>query len=332
MLERVVAPVQFSCSLIFHVMFAGSPGCPGDDFRSHYMHMNSCSRKPAATLGNIQHCLLWSKRPIYFHSGRCTPWSVSCPQQTGKAVQQGAPTCPQCAEREILLQSQPHHASQRQQLACSLSGLNAEKLAAMPQPEEAEGPAVGIQIIGATAVAHDVFVPTEATFSTHSTARRRRQSMQQQQQQQRALQTLPTAVVPSHDGHFLPVTSDLLVSEQQDLEWRQLLQSPIQQQAPTRALLLGIDPDSNGAIAVVAADVVPHDNNRNSCSSAAVVDVLHQQQQLEHGNQLAEGSQQQQQQQWDVQLDSAQVRVFDMPVQSILLKKASKNAPQRTRR
>jgi hypothetical protein len=156
--------------------------------------------------------------------------------------------------------------------------------------------------------------------------------MQQQQQQQRALQTLPTAVVPSHDGHFLPVASDLLVSEQQDLEWRQLLQSPIQQQAPTRALLLGIDPDSNGAIAVVAADVVPHDNNRNSCSSAAVVDVLHQQQQLEHGNQLAEGSQQQQQQQWDVQLDSAQVRVFDMPVQSILLKKASKNAPQRTRR
>jgi hypothetical protein len=92
-----------------------------------------------------------------------------------------------------------------------------------------------------------------------------------------------------------------------------------QQQAATKVLLLGIDPDTSGAIAVVSADLQPYSQLLpESCSS----------------NDSSRIQQQQQQQQplFRVDLSRASVAVYDMPIEQIALKKKSKAAPQRYRR
>jgi hypothetical protein len=88
-----------------------------------------------------------------------------------------------------------------------------------------------------------------------------------------------------------------------------------QQQQANKVLLLGIDPDTNGAIAVIEANLLPCTQLLPDSSSSST-----------------EQQQQGQQPLFGVDLRSASIRVHDMPVEQIPLKKKNKSAPQRYRR
>eukprot|EP00883_Tetradesmus_obliquus_P008600 jgi/Sobl393_1/19329/SZX76051.1 len=122
-----------------------------------------------------------------------------------------------------------------------------------------------------------------------------------------------TVIDDDQDGHWL--------LQQQQLKQHQDNQQ--QQQQAHKVLLLGIDPDTNGAIAVVAADLLPYAQLLpDSCSSSNGGTSINSQQQ----------QQQQQQPLFGVDLQSASVSVYDMPVEVIPLQKKSMSAPQRYRR
>lgn len=120
-----------------------------------------------------------------------------------------------------------------------------------------------------------------------------------------------------------------------------------QTQQASRVLLLGIDPDTNGAFAVITADLnqrqaaepskagtscsVSTDTGTSSNSSCSSVGSKNA---ADHKdcNVNSSRSDQQQQQQLYVDLSSALISVYDMPVECIPLRKTTKTSPQRYRR
>lgn len=131
---------------------------------------------------------------------------------------------------------------------------------------------------------------------------------------------------PSHEDCPDP---QQLVQQQQCSQQPHTQRPPLQQAC--RLLLIGIDPDTNGALAVISADLVPGQlqADRSNGSSDADADGKAATV-ISNGKQAA--GQPQEQHQLLVDLSTASITVYDMPVESVPLRKKNKMSPQRYRR